>query len=202
VIDLVSKDGTRDILQKLAQVIPPLKVIFSPENKNVVDAYKRGYQEAISDGVNWILEIDAGFSHKPDQIPQFFETMMAGNYDCVFGSRFCPKGRIENGSFQRFVFSLGGTWLINAVLGTKFKDMTSGFELFKKEALCAILNKGVMSKGPFFQTEIRAFAHQFRIIEVPIIFNSATPHFHRKALEDSFKNLKRLYQLKLKGELY
>ena len=200
-LDRVSQDGTIEILKALSQQEKELEVVFSPENKNVVDAYKRGYREALAHGCDWILEIDAGYSHKPSDIPKFFSTAIAGDYDCVFGSRFIPGAHIINGSFKKFLLSYGGTQLCNVLLGTKLKDMTSGLELFKKTALTAILEKGIHSTGPFFQTEIRTFAHRFKIVEVPITYDSSTSHAHNKVIIDSLKNLKRLFFMRLKNQL-
>src|SRR6266446_10468338 len=87
ILDRKSTDGTREILERLAQKSPALQVIWAPENRCVVDAYVRGYREALSAGADWILEIDAGFSHQPEDLPKFFERMQQ-DYDCVFGSRF------------------------------------------------------------------------------------------------------------------
>ncbi len=202
VLDHASTDGTLDVLKNMGEHIQELKVIFAPDNKNVVDAYKRGYREAITEGVDWILEMDGGFSHKPEDIPKFFETMMKGGYDCVFGSRFCPKGKIENGSVKRTLVSWGGTWAANILLGTKLWDMTSGFELFTRRALSWVLEKGIVSEGPFFQTEIRTFAHKFKITEVPITYDAATQQIHRKSLSDALRNLKRLCFMRLRGQLY
>ena len=72
VLDKVSTDGTRDILANLSKHEPKLCVVWAPTNRCVVDAYVRGYQEALASGCDWILEIDAGFSHQPSDIPKFF----------------------------------------------------------------------------------------------------------------------------------
>jgi len=72
--------------------------------------------------------------------------------------------------------------------------MTSGFELFKRETLQKILNKGILSKGPFFQTEIRAYAHQFRITEVPIHYRAASYNIGGADLCDALSNLWRLFR--------
>ena len=96
---------------------------------------------------------------------------------------------------------MGAPGYVNLLLGTRLKDMTSGFELFNKKALSWILDQGIYSTGPFFQTEIRTFAHKLKIIEVPITFDSSTSHFHKNAIVDSFKNLKRLFVLRLKNGL-
>src|SRR5438034_817118 len=91
IVDEASKDDTRKILEAQAATVPELTVVWAPENRSVVDAYVRGYREALRTNADWILEIDAGFSHQPSDIPSLLEKMREG-YDCVFGSRFCPGG--------------------------------------------------------------------------------------------------------------
>jgi dolichol-phosphate mannosyltransferase len=195
VLDKASNDGTRNILITLSKFTPELKVIFAPENRNVVDAYIRGYREAIKIGADWILEMDAGFSHQPSDIIQFFTKMQSG-YDCVFGSRYFQGKRTSRAPIARHFMSKGGTILCKVLLGTKLSDMTSGFELFKREALEVILSMGILSIGPFFQTEIRTFAHRFNITEVPIFYDAPSYKFRAIELYDAFKNLFRLIKLK------
>jgi dolichol-phosphate mannosyltransferase len=200
ILDRVCKDRTRELLDNMQTQTPQLQVVWSPENKSVVDAYVRGYREALSADCDWILEIDAGFSHQPADIPQFFEKMREG-YDCVFGSRFCAGGGISDSSTKREVISRGGTFLANILLGTKLKDMTSGFEMFTRGALEQILAKGIKSRGPFFQTEIKTYCRNLRIVEVPIQYRAASHDVNNKALKDSFSNLWRLFRLRLQGQL-
>ena len=195
ILDNVSKDGTIDIMRNLSKQVYELNVVFAPENQCVVDAYIRGYQEAINSECDWILEIDAGYSHQPSDIPKFFKTMIQG-YDCVFGSRFCPEGKMTDCSKSRYITSLGGTIISNFLLGTKLSDMTSGFELFKREVLQDIIDKGILARGPFFQTEIRAYAHQFRITEVPIHYKEASHNIGGADLRDAFSNLWRLFRVR------
>jgi dolichol-phosphate mannosyltransferase len=200
VLDRVSRDRTRELLEELGKVRPELQVVWSPENRSVVDAYVRGYREALNAGCDWILEIDAGFSHQPADIPQFFDKMREG-YDCVFGSRFCAGGTISDSSTKRKLISSGGTLLSNLLLGTKLKDMTSGFEMFTREALQEVIKRGIKSRGPFFQTEIKAYCRHLRIIEVPIQYRAASHNVGNQALKDSFSNLWRLFRLRLQGQL-
>src|SRR5258708_1122184 len=91
ILDNATKDNSIVLVGELAGREPRLKVVWAPENRCAVDAYIRGYREALAAGHDWILEIDAGFSHQPEDIPKFFAAMEQG-YDCVFGSRFM-KGR-------------------------------------------------------------------------------------------------------------
>ena len=200
ILDRACRDNTRDLLEKLSAELQQLKVVWSPENRCVVDAYVRGYREALSAGCDWILEIDAGFSHQPSDIPKFFNKMSEG-YDCVFGSRFCKGGQVTDSSMSREFISRGGTFLTNFLLGTKLKDMTSGFELFSRVALQNILEKGIYSRGHFFQTEIKIYCRGLKITEVPIQYRAASKSVDKRVLKDSFNNLWRLYRLRRQGQL-
>ncbi len=200
VIDNVSRDGTLDLLRNLAGRIPELRVVWSPENRCIVDAYVRGYMDACAASCDWILEIDAGFSHDPREIPQFFNEMAKG-YDCVFGSRFCRGGAMLESPLVRRFISRGGTILVNLLIGTKLKDMTSGFELFSRSALENVLKKGIHSKGHFFQTEIKVYCKKMRIVEVPIHYRSPSVSVTSAILVDAFINLFRLFRLHLSGEI-
>ena len=195
VLDRASRDGTLGLLRGLEKTRAEVRVVWSPENRCVVDAYVRGYREALGAKCDWILEVDAGYSHQPSDIPQFFEKMLEG-YECVFGSRFCAGGRISQSSLKRRIVSRGGTLLTNLLLDTKLKDMTSGFQLFTRAALQEILDQGIHSRGHFFQTEIKVHAHQMRITEVPIHYRAASDSVNNKVLKDAFSNLWRLFRLR------
>ena len=200
VLDKASKDDTLEVLRSLEREQPHLRVVWAPENRNLVDAYLRGYREAINAGCDWILEIDAGYSHQPSEIPQFFQKMVEG-YDCVFGSRFCEGGEMTETPFKRRIVSFGGTILTNLLLGTKLKDMTSGFEMFSRSALQEVLAKGIHSRGHFFQTEIKVHCRQKRIAEVPIHYRTDSNGVNHKVVKDAFSNLWRLFRLRLSGDL-
>jgi dolichol-phosphate mannosyltransferase len=200
VLDRASKDNSLELMRQFAQAEPRLTVVWAPENRCVVDAYMRGYREALAAGCGWILEIDAGFSHQPGDIPRFFDVMEQG-MDCVFGSRFMPGGRFQDSSAKRWFVSWSGTKLSNLLLGTKQTDMTSGFELFSRDALRMVLNCGIQSRAHFFQTEIKVHCRKLRFAEVPITYRAASPRLGSSALADAFRQLWRLFQLRRKGQL-
>lgn len=192
VFDKTCTDGTLAAMQSMATREPRLKIVWAPENRCVVDAYLRGYREAITRGNDWVLEIDAGFSHDPEQIPLLISEMAKGR-DCVFGVRFgLPEARFS-GNLKRRLISWGGTKITNLLLGTRLRDMTSGFELFSCEVLEHILSKGIQSRGPFFQTEIRAHAHGLNIAQVPIHYHSPSHHIGSDSVKEAFKVLWQLY---------
>ncbi len=190
VLDNVCRDGTREILENLAATEDRLHVVWAPENRSVVDAYLRGYREAIGAECDWILEIDGGFSHRPQDIPPFLEKMDEG-YDCVFATRFAKGGRIEDSSRKRKYISWGGTFLSNLLLSTRLSDMTSGFEIFKRQVLEQAIPH-IHSRGPFFQTEIKAYCHRFNYTEVPIVYRAASHNVSNASLKDALRNLWRL----------
>jgi len=198
VFDRVNKDSSLDQMRELEQKEPRLRVLWAPENRCVVDAYLRGYKEALDSGCDWILEIDAGFSHQPSEIPQFFDAMEQG-MDCVFASRFI--GRFEKSSLKRRFISWGGTVLANLLLGTRQTDMTSGFELFSRDTLTMAINRGIQSRAHFFQTEIKTYCRNLRFVEVPITYRAASPRLGLSAVKEAFRQLWRLFQLRLSHQL-
>ena len=200
ILDNASTDGTIDIVKEIELQTSELRLVWAPENQCVVDAYLRGYREALASDCDWILEIDAGYSHQPSEIPLFFETMQQG-YDCVFGSRFCKGGKFTGRNFQRYLISRGGTFLANMTVGTKLRDMTSGFELFSNSALKLVLDKGICSRGHFFQTEIKTFCRNLKITEIPITYSNPSVSVNSSVLFDSLSNLRRLFLMRLRGQL-
>jgi dolichol-phosphate mannosyltransferase len=200
VVDKASTDNTRQVLEDLSRSNPNVVVVWAPENRCAVDAYLRGYKEALLRRADWILEIDAGFSHQPEDIPHFFDQMEKG-YDCVFGSRFMKGGKISEGSSKRYFVSRMGTVLSNLLLGTKLADMTSGFEMFSSRALAYILDRGIQSRAHFFQTEIKVYCRNLKIVEVPIHYKSPSPRMKSSAITDAFRQLGRLFALRLTARL-
>lgn len=200
VLDRATRDNSLELMRELEAREPRLTVVWAPENRCVVDAYVCGYRHALEAGFDWILEIDAGFSHQPEEIAPFLEAMREGR-DCVFGSRFMKGGAIVNSPLSRRLVSRGGTILANLLLGTRQTDMTSGFEMFTRETLRMVLDRGIQSRAHFFQTEIKAYCRNLNYVELPIRYEAASPGLSGPALADSLKHLWRLTRMRMKGEL-
>lgn len=200
VLDRVSRDGTLELLYRVSEEDPRLKVVWAPENRCVVDAYVRGYREALQSDCDWILEMDAGYSHQPYDIPKFFDKMELG-YDCVFGTRFSRSGQHSDSSFFRYCLSRFGGVLVNLLLGTRLTDMTSGFEAFSNKTLRLVLDRGIQSKGHFFQSEIKTHCRNLKVAEVPISYRAASPSVNSNVVKDALNNLFRLFFSRLQGKL-
>lgn len=118
IVDKASKDNTLELCRDLEMKDSRFHAIYAPENRNVVDAYLRGYKEALKFGYDYIIEIDGGLSHDPAAIPQFLRVLSEGHY-CVYGSRFINGGSIYNSNWKRYFLSRVGTILSNMLLGTE-----------------------------------------------------------------------------------
>ncbi len=167
VIDDFSKDDTEKIIREKAEQNDKIKLIYYKESRGVISCYLEGYRQALEDGADRIIEMDGGLSHDPKQLPMFMAKLDEG-YDCVWGSRFMKGGGVSDLPLYRRILSGGGTFLSNLVLGTKLKDMTSGYEAFQRKVLENINLDQIMSTGHMYQTEMRFYCRNLNTIEVPI----------------------------------
>ena len=189
VVDTVSKDRTRELCDQLAKDDPRFHSVWAPENKNVVDAYLRGYREAIEKSdAQFIIEMDAGMSHDPAELRHFLSLLKAG-YECVYGSRFIPGGSMGDSPAKRQTLSKVGTKLSNNLLGTRLFDMTSGYQGFHRSVVEKFLAYKLHSKAHFYQTEIRYLLRKHKSIEVPIHYKAPSPRVSRNAIRNSLTTL-------------
>lgn len=191
VVDNFSKDRTEEIIRSYENT-GRVKCIFFEKSTGVISCYLEGYKRALEDGADCVLEMDGGGSHMPKEIPQFVENLEKG-YDCVWGSRFVKGGDISNHPLYRRILSSGGTWLSNLVLGTKLKDMTSGFEGFQADVLKKMNLDNFLSTGHMYQTEMRFYCRKLNTIEVPIHYIGGSSSLKFKAVKEA---LRILFELK------
>jgi len=191
VIDDYSKDRTEEIIRSF-EPTGHVKCIYYKESRGVITCYLEGFRRALADGAEQIIEMDGGGSHLPSELPQFLEKLDEG-YDCVWGSRFVEGGGISSQPFYRRVLSGGGTWLANLVLGTRLKDMTSGFEAFKRETLESMNLDEFLSRGHMYQTEMRYYCRNCKAVEVPIHYIAGGSSLKLKSVTEA---LKILFELK------
>lgn len=188
VVDNVSKDDTWKMCREHADEDPRYQAIWAPENRNVVDAYLRGFKEALKYGHEIIIEMDAGLSHDPRAIPMFLRVLSEGN-DCAFGSRFINGGSMTDAPLSRRALSRGGTLLSNILLGTTMYDMTSGFQGFHAHILQKLVAHPLLSTAHFYQTEVRYLLRKQRFAEIPIHYKAPSPRVSRNAVRNAMKVL-------------
>lgn len=188
VVDNVSTDRTLEMCRNLSARDPRFVTVWAPENKSVVDAYLRGYREAIANGHSIIIEMDAGLSHDPKALPMFLRVLNEGN-ECAFGSRFINGGSMGDSPLFRRMLSKTGTVLSNVLLGTRLYDMTSGFQGFHSHVVKQLLEYPLLSKAHFYQTEVRYLLRKKRYAEIPIHYMAPSPSVSRRAILNSLSVL-------------
>lgn len=190
VIDSFSKDNTEEIIRSYEDT-GRVKCIFHEKSTGVISCYLEGFRVALLDGAEQIIEMDGGGSHSPAEIHQFIEKLDEG-YDCVWGSRYVAGGDISNHPLYRRVLSSGGTILSNLVLGTKLKDMTSGFEAFRAEILAGMKLDNFLSTGHMYQTEMRYYCRNYKTVEVPIHYIGGSSSLKWKSVKEALSILFKL----------
>lgn len=188
VVDNASKDATPTLCAALAEKNPQFHYVWAPENRNVVDAYLRGFREAMKNKPEFILEMDGGGSHDPRVIPAFVRAMTEGN-DCAFGSRYINGGSMVGSPFKRRFLSKFGSILARTLMGCPMKDVTSGYEAFSYEVMEKILAYPLKSKAHFYQTELRYLCRNLNWIEIPIHYTAPSPRVSSGVLANARKCL-------------
>lgn len=199
IVDNVSKDRTRELCEELSARDPRFHTIWAPENRNIVDAYMRGFRTALERGHDYIIEMDAGLSHDPRAIPMFLRVLNEGN-ECAFGSRYINGGSMADSPFRRRVLSKGGTLAAQWLLGARLADMTSGFQGFHRSVLLRLVRYPLLSKAHFYQTEVRHLLRLTRLIEVPIHYRAPSPRVSDKAIRNSVDVLLHYFWKRLIGK--
>ena len=175
VIDDNSPDGTGAIADRLAEELGYVDVLHRPQKEGLGPAYLAGFERALADGAELVLELDCDFSHDPADVPRLLEAAEQGA-DLVIGSRYVEGGSIGDWGFTRKLVSSGGSWYARLVLGVPVRDLTGGFKCFRRAVLEAIDLGAVDTRGYAFQIEVtyRALRKGFRVVEIPIRFTDRT----------------------------
>lgn len=184
IVDNASKDRTLECCRELEQVDSRFLTKWLPENRSVVDAYMNGFREALKDGHEIIIEMDAGLSHDPRALPGFLRALNEGN-DCAFGSRFINGGSMVDSPFRRRFLSKAGTLLARWLLGARLADMTSGYQGFRRNVLERLVRHSLRSRAHFYQTEVRYLLRHEKLIEVPIHYRAPSPRVSQGAIKNS-----------------
>lgn len=177
VIDDGSPDGTANIVKGLQEEFTENLHILERKGKlGLGTAYITGFNWALMNNYDYIFEMDADFSHNPDDLPKLYNACAKEGADLAIGSRYCNGISVVNWPIGRVIMSYYASAYVRTVLGMKIYDCTAGFKCYKKEVLQKIdLNK-IQMKGYGFQIEMKynTFKLGFNIKEVPIIFIDRT----------------------------
>jgi len=175
IVDDGSPDGTGALVDEIRATNDRVHVLHRPRKMGLGTAYIAGFRWALARDYEYVLEMDADFSHDPIHLPQFLRA--AEDADLVLGSRY-QQGRVTvvNWPIARLILSYCANIYARAVTGLPVWDATGGFKCFRRSVLEAIDLDRVRSNGYAFQIEMsfRAWKRNFQITEIPIIFVDRT----------------------------
>lgn len=172
IIDDGSPDGTAAIVKRLQQEFPErLHMIERPGKLGLGTAYITGFKWSIDKGYDYTFEMDADFSHNPEDLPRLYQACKDGA-DLAIGSRYCDGISVINWPIGRIIMSYYASVYVRTVLGIKVYDCTAGFKCYSNKVLRTIDLDKVEMKGYGFQIEMKYTTYKlgFKITEVPIIF--------------------------------
>jgi len=177
VIDDGSPDGTARIVKDLQLKFPGQLFIEERLGKQGLGtAYIHGFKWAITQGYQYVFEMDADFSHNPNDLPRLYDACRNGGADVAIGSRYVKGGGVVNWPADRRALSRGGSLYTRMITWMPVKDPTAGFMCYKKEVLETINLDQIVFVGYAFQIEMKfaAWKLHFKLKEVPIIFQDRT----------------------------
>jgi dolichol-phosphate mannosyltransferase len=176
IIDDGSPDGTANIVKNLQKEFP--EQLFIEERKGKLGlgtAYIHGFKWALKHAYDFIFEMDADFSHNPEDLPRLREASLNGA-DVAIGSRYIKGVNVVNWPMGRVLMSYFASVYVRIITGIDIQDATAGFKCYRKEVLQTIQLNKIKFVGYAFQIEMKftAIKHGFTVVEIPIIFTDRT----------------------------
>ncbi|MBR5856329.1 MAG: polyprenol monophosphomannose synthase [Bacteroidales bacterium] len=177
IIDDGSPDGTGDIIKNLQKEFTEnLHMIERKGKLGLGTAYLTGFKWALDHNYEYIFEMDADFSHNPDDLPKLYNACKKEGADLAIGSRYCKGISVVNWPIGRVIMSYYASTYVRLVLGMKIYDCTAGFKCYSSKVLESIDLDNIKMRGYGFQIEMKYNTYKlgFKIQEVPIIFIDRT----------------------------
>ena len=176
VVDDASPDGTAELVKKEMEKSPHRVYLIERERKlGLGTAYITGFKWGVEKGYDYICEMDADFSHNPEDLIKLHEACEKGT-DIAIGSRYVKGVNVINWPIGRVLMSLFASYYVRIITGMPFRDSTAGFKCYKASVFKTLDLNNINFIGYAFQIEMKfnAWKHGFNIVEVPIIFTDRT----------------------------
>ena len=173
IIEDGSPDGTAAIVKTLQQEFPDRLFMIERKGKlGLGTAYITGFKWALEHSYEYIFEMDADFSHNPNDLPRLYEACAVRGGDVAIGSRYVSGVNVVNWPMGRVLMSYFASKYVRIVPGLPIHDTTAGFKCYRRQVLETIDLDHIRFKGYAFQIEMKFTAYKcgFKIIEVPVIF--------------------------------
>lgn len=172
IVDDGSPDGTAEIVRRMQASDPRLHLLERSGKLGLGTAYIAGFRWGLERGYEFIFEMDADFSHNPDDLVRLLAKCRNEGADVAVGSRYCRGGKLENWSSDRIILSRGASIYTALLLWMPVKDPTAGFICYRSKVLETIDLDRIRFVGYAFQIEMKyaAYTLGFKVMEVPITF--------------------------------
>ena len=177
VVDDDSPDGTSTLVQQLQEHFPEKLFLITRKNKSGLGtAYIRGFRYALEKGYDYIIQMDADFSHNPRDLVRLYLTCSEEGYDLCIGSRYITGVNVVNWPMGRVLMSYFASIYVRFITSLPIRDTTAGFKCYKRNVLESIDLAKIKFVGYAFQIEMKfaTWKQDFKIKEIPIVFTDRT----------------------------
>jgi dolichol-phosphate mannosyltransferase len=199
IVDDNSPDGTAQIVEKIQANNNRVHLLKRAGKMGLGTAYVEGFKYAINNNYDFVMEIDADFSHDPNEIPNFLKKIQ--EFDVVLGSRYINGVRILNWPIRRLILSYGASMYTRIITGMPIKDATGGYKCFRIAVLKSINLDNIHSNGYAFQIEMnfKAWKKGFKNFELPITFVDRTHGTSKMSKKIVYEAVLLVWKLKFKS---
>jgi len=203
IVDDNSPDGTSGIVEDIMTKNKRVHLMKRAGKLGLGSAYVEGFKWAIERKYDYILEMDADFSHDPASLPAMLEAIK--DNDLVIGSRYIKGINVVNWPLIRLILSYGASKYVQLITSMPINDPTGGFKCFRRVVLESVDLDGILSDGYSFQVEMnyRTWLQKFRIKEIPIVFTdrrSGQSKMSKKIVREAIYMVWKLRFMHLKGK--
>jgi len=203
IVDDNSPDGTGDVVKIMQEKEPRIHIIKRASKLGLGTAYIAGFRYGIQNGFDYIFEMDADFSHNPDDLIRLLNACKNGA-DVAIGSRYIKGGNIKNWSKDRLLLSYGASLYVKTITWMPVSDPTAGFICYKREVLENLDLDKIKFIGYTFQIEMKYYAWSkgYKLTEVPITFvdrEKGNSKMHANIVSEAIKGVFKMRLRKISG---
>jgi len=199
VVDDGSPDGTAKLVKEMQKTEPRIHLIERAGKMGLGTAYVAGFKFALANGFEFIFEMDADFSHDPQELPRLLDK--AQTYDLVIGSRYISGVNVVNWPLRRLMLSYGANVYTRIITGMPVRDATGGFKCFRRKVLESIDLDAIHSNGYAFQIEMnfKSWRNGFKLHEIPIVFTDRRNGVSKMSKQIVYEAVWMVWRLKIKS---
>jgi dolichol-phosphate mannosyltransferase len=199
VVDDNSPDGNAKLVKEMQKTEPRIHLVERAGKMGLGTAYVAGFKYALANGFDFVFEMDADFSHDPQDLPRLLDD--AQTYDLSIGSRYISGINVVNWPLRRLILSYGANVYTRIITGMPVRDATGGFKCFRRKVLENIDLDAIHSNGYAFQIEMnfRSWKKGFRVHEIPIVFTDRRVGVSKMSKHIVYEAVWMVWRIKLKS---